>query len=141
MGIIKDEDREQLQKAFQTLEKPVKLIMFTQAMECEHCKMTREMVEEVAGLSGKISAEIHDFVKDAARAKKYRVDKIPAIVVMGEKDYGIRFFGVPAGYEFTTLIEDILDVSRGKHGLDDKIVAELKKVDQPVHLQVMISPT
>ena len=141
MGIIKDEDKQQLQKAFEVLEKPVKLVMFTQDMECEHCKVTREMVEEVAGLSGKISAEIHDFVKDAALAKKYRVDKIPAIVVMGEKDYGIRFFGVPAGYEFTTLIEDILDVGKDRHGLDDKIVAELAKVDQPVHLQVMIAPT
>ena len=141
MGIIKDEDKQQLQKAFGTLEKPVKLVMFTQETECEHCKLTREMIEEVAGLSGKITAEIHDLVKDAELAKKYGVDKIPATVVMGEKDYGIRFFGVPAGYEFTTLIEDILDVSRAKHGLDDKTVAELEKVDQPVHLQVMISPT
>ena len=141
MGIVKDEDKQQLQKAFEVLEKPVKLVVFIRETDCEHCKLTREMVEEVAGLSDKITTEIHDFEKEADLAGEYRVDKVPAIIVMGEKNYGIRFFGVPAGYEFTTLIEDILDVGKDRHGLDDKIVAELARVDQPVHMQVMIAPT
>jgi hypothetical protein len=110
MGIIKDEDKQQLKKAFEVLEEPVKLVMFTRETDCEHCELTREMVEGVASLSDKITVEIHDIEKEADLAGEYRVDKVPAIVVMGEQDYGIRFFGVPAGHEFTTLIEDILDV-------------------------------
>ena len=141
MGVLKDKEQKALTKVFGELTGQVKLVMFTQEVECEYCQLTREMVEEIAALSDKVSVEVHDFVKDASRAKEFGVDKIPAVIVMGEKDYGIRFYGIPAGYEFTTLIETILDVSHGKHGLPRSVVNELAKVDQPEHLQVMITPT
>lgn len=141
MGMIQDKDREQLLEAFGALTKPVKLVMFTQENECEYCKVTREITEELAGLSDKIESEVHDFVADAELAKSYGVDKIPATLVVGEKDHGIRFYGVPAGYEFTTLVQDILMVSRGDPGLPGEVAKELAKLDKPVHIQVMISPT
>jgi glutaredoxin-like protein len=141
MGMLKDKDKKELSKLFGELSGQVKLVMFTQEMECEYCQLTREMVEEIAALSDKISAEVHDFVQDASRAKEFGVDKIPAIVVMGDKDYGIRFYGIPAGYEFSTFIETILDVSRGEHGLPLNVIDELAKVDKPVHMQVMVTPT
>ncbi|MFC1654668.1 thioredoxin family protein [Myxococcota bacterium] len=141
MGLIEDKDREQLSKVFADLKNPVKILYFTQEHECEMCRMTRELLEEVAGLSDKIAIEVHDFIADRALAEQYRVDKIPATVLMGDKDYGIRFYGIPAGYEFTTLIEDIVDVARRDPRLPEDVKAELAKVDQPVHLQVLISPT
>jgi glutaredoxin-like protein len=141
MGLIEDKDREQLTKLFADLKNPVKILYFTQEHECEMCKMTRELLEEVAGISDKIAMEVRDFVADRALAEQHRVDKIPATVLMGEKDYGIRFYGIPAGYEFTTLIEDIIDVSGGDSHLPEDVGAELAKVDQPVHMQVLISPT
>lgn len=141
MGILKDQDKEKVAKYFDAVKNPVKVVMFTQDFECEYCTMTREMVEDLAGLSNNITSEIHDFVKDPDLAKKYNVDKIPATIVMGDKDYGIRFYGVPAGYEFMTLIETIIDVGKREHGLPANVVSELNKVDQSVRMQVMISPT
>jgi len=99
------------------------------------------MIEEVSGLSDKLSLEVHDFVAEADLARKYGVDKIPAIVLSGDRDYGIRFYGVPAGYEFNVLIEDIMDVGKRDSGLGKDVMAELAKVDQPVHIQVLISST
>jgi glutaredoxin-like protein len=141
MGLIEDKDREQLTRLFAGLENPVKILHFTQEHECQMCKMTRELLEEVAGLSDEISMEVHDFVADKALAEQYKVDKIPGTVLMGDEDYGIRFYGIPAGYEFTTLIEDIVDVAKRDSHLPEDVKAELIKVDQPVHLQVLISPT
>lgn len=141
MPILQDKQKEQLTDLFSGLKNEVDIILFTQEFECEHCRITHEMLEDVAGLSAKISLLVKDIVKDAELAKKYGVDKIPAIVILGEKDYGIRFFGVPAGYEFTALIEDIIQVSMGAPRLGPEVTAELEKIDQPVHLQVMISPT
>jgi glutaredoxin-like protein len=141
MGLIEDKDRKQLAELFANLENPVKILVFTQEHECEMCRMNRELLEEVAGISDKISIEVHDFVADKALAEKYKVDKIPGTVLMGDQDYGIRFYGIPAGYEFTTLIEDIVDVAKRDPHLPGEVVAELAKVDQPVHLQVLISPT
>lgn len=141
MGIIKEKNREQLIKLLKPLVNKVNVIMFTQEFECDFCRVTREILEELSGLSDKILFEVHDFVKEADLAKSYGVDKIPATVLIGDRDYGIRFYGVPAGYEFTTLIEDIIDVSRRDPGLSEDILKELSKIDRPVHIQVMISPT
>ena len=141
MGVLKEKDREKLINAFKGIEKDVKIVMFTQETECPHCEMTRMMLEEVSGLSDKLSLEVHDFVAEADLAKKYRVDKIPAIVLLGDRDYGIHFYGVPAGYEFNVLIGDIMDVGRRDPGLSKEVMTELARVDKPVHLQVLISPT
>jgi len=64
MAVIQDKDRENIKKKLdKELEGDVKLIMFTQENECQFCADTRGMVEELAGMSAKIEAEIHDFIK------------------------------------------------------------------------------
>jgi len=141
MGVLKEKDKNKVKKLFKDIDHDVTIVMFTQETECFHCEMTRTMLEEVSGLSEKLSLEVHDFVAEKDLAEKYGVDKIPATVLIGEKDYGIRFFGVPAGYEFTVLIEEIREVGKRDPGLKDEVMSELAKVDQPVHLQVLISPT
>lgn len=141
MSILKEEDQQEIRKVFADLVDPVTLVLFTKDEGGEPCAITREIVEELATLSDKLSAEICDLEQDAARAAQHGVELVPTIIVLGAQDQGIRFVGVPAGYEFTTLVETILDVSKGEHGLPDDIVAELAKVDQPVHLQVLITPT
>jgi glutaredoxin-like protein len=141
MGVLKEKDRGKLINVFKEIEKDVKIVMFTQEIECQHCEMTRNMLEEVSDLSDKLSLEVHDFVAEADLARKHGVDKIPAIVLLGDRDYGIRFYGVPAGYEFNALIEDIMDVGKRDPKLSEEVMTELAKVDRPVHLQVFISPT
>jgi glutaredoxin-like protein len=141
MGVLKEKDKEKVANIFKGIEKDVKIVMFTQEMECPRCEMTRLMLEEVSRLSEKLSLEVHDFVAEADLAKKYGVDKIPATVILGDKDYGIHFYGVPAGYEFNVLVEDIVDVGKRDPKLSKEVIAELDKVDRPVHMQVLISPT
>lgn len=141
MGVLKEKDKEKVANIFKGIEKDVKIVMFTQEMECPHCEMTRTMLEEVSGLSEKLSLEVHDFVAEADLAKKYGVDKIPATLIVGDRDYGIHFYGVPAGYEFNVLIEDIMDAGKRSPGLSEELMTELDKIDKPVHLQVLISPT
>ncbi|MGA1824958.1 MAG: hypothetical protein ACMUIP_09880 [bacterium] len=141
MEILKEKDKNQLRGIFKHIKNNVKILMFTQEMECQTCAMSRNLLEEVAALSEKIILETRDFVADAELAHKHRIDKIPAIVLLGDKDYGMRFYGIPAGYEFNTLIEDILDVGKREHGLSTEVMAELAKIDRPVHMQVFISPS
>ena len=141
MGVLKEKDKEKVTNVLKGMEKDVTIVMFTQEMECPRCEMTRLMLEEVSELSEKLSLEVHDFVAEADLAKKYGVDKIPATVILGDKDYGIHFYGVPAGYEFNVLVEDIMDVGKRDPELSKEVMAELDKIDRPVHLQVLISPT
>ena len=145
MALLKEEDRNALREEFRNLKQPVKLVMFTQEMECQFCRETRELVEEVSELSDSISAEIYDFVADAKIAEAYGIDKIPAIAIVqaGEvsKDYGIRYFGIPSGYEFSSLITDITIVGSGDSGLSDDTRKWVAGLESPVHLQVFVTPT
>ncbi len=140
--MISAEDREYIKKRFEKeLAGNVKIIYFTQDFECQFCKETRQLLEEIKELSDKIELEIHEFNKEKELAEKYGVDKIPATLIFGEKEYGVRFFGIPSGYEFSTLIEDIIHVSKGETDLDDKIKEEVRKIDKEVHIQVFVTPT
>ncbi len=141
MAFIQDKDRTVVQTRFEELDQPVKLINFTQEVECMYCRETRQLMEEITELSDKITLEEYDFVADEDAAKRYSIDKIPATVVEGDKDYGIRFFGIPAGYEFGTLIEDIIMVSKGDSGLEPETRLALATLNEPVHLQVFVTPT
>ena len=141
MPVLKEKDRQQIQDWFEKLRDPVRLIVFTQEHECEFCEHTCNLCEEVAAISDKIVVEVHDLLGEADLAAQYGIDKIPAIAIMGAKDYGIRFYGFPGGYEFTSFVEDIIDVSAGEHGLSEKTIQELARLDRPVHLQVFVTPT
>jgi len=141
MSMLKQEDREEVSRQLEGLANSVQLIMFTQTIECESCAETRDLVEEVASLSDNVDAVIYNFVTDKDRADEYGIDKIPAIAVMGEKDFGVRFYGIPAGYEFTSLIEAIKIVSTGQSGLSDTTKEALAEIDDPVHFQVFVTPT
>ncbi len=142
MAIIQPKDREFLQKKFaETLVNPVTLVMVTQEFECQFCKETREIVEELAELSDKIQAEIYDFIADEDKLEPYGIERIPAIAVIGEKDYGIRFYGIPSGYEFSSLVETIEMVSTGETSLSDATKQALAELEEDLHIQVYITPT
>jgi glutaredoxin-like protein len=141
MTFIQDKDRTVIETRFEELVHPVRLINFTQEVECLYCAETSKLMSEIAGLSDLITVEIRDFVEDEELVKKYSIDKIPATIVEGESDHGIRFFGVPTGYEFGTLIEDIIMVSKRDSGLDPQTREALAGLGEPVHLQVFVTPT
>jgi glutaredoxin-like protein len=141
MSLLKEDQQKKLKEKFKELDGNVKLVVFTQEMECRYCEETRQLMEDLAGLSDKISVEVCDFVSDTDKVEKYKIDKIPATVIQGEKDYGIRFYGIPAGYEFVSLTNTIMAVSRGESGLSEETKAALKKLKGPVHLQVFITLT
>ena len=142
MLLMGQKDADYLKQEFsEKLVDPVRLVMFTQELECQYCRETRQLVEEVAALSDKVEAEVYNFVVDAEKAREYEVDKIPAIAVVGAKDYGVRYFGIPSGYEFTSLIEDTIMVSQGNSGLSAATREAIAQIAKPVHIQVFVTPT
>lgn len=143
MPLMDDKTREDVREMLQTLTGPVKMVVFTQEFECQMCAETRQIAEEVAELNDLITVEVRDFVGDEAYAKDLNIDKIPAIVMLGEndQDYGIRFFGIPSGYEFMSLLEGLKLVSTGDAALSDETQAYLNALEGDLHLQVFVTPT
>jgi len=141
MGLLRDEDAAEIRRRLDAMAAPVKLIHFTQELNLEYGHETRQVLEELAGLSDKLSLEVYDFLLDKDKVAEYGVDKVPATVVRNGKDYGIRYYGMPAGYEFATVLDAILDVSKGDSGLDAESKEKLAGLNQPVHLEVFVTPT
>jgi len=145
MALLNASLRTELRNVLVVLPRPVTLLVFVSAA-CETCGETRELVEELASVSeGMVRLEVHDLDTHPPEATLYRIDKAPAIIVLGDqtgrRDFGIRFYGSPAGYEFATLIEDIRMVSRGTTDLSPVTVETLSHLTGPLHLQVFVTPT
>lgn len=141
MALLDDKLKEQVRDALGDLPNAVKLIMFTQEFECDFCRETRQLVEEVAGVHEQVSAEIRNFVLDKEEADSYGIDKIPALAVIGQKDYGIRLYGIPSGYEFSSLIESIRLASSGEPQLSAEGLDFARGLEEPVRIQVYVTPT
>jgi alkyl hydroperoxide reductase subunit AhpF len=142
MPLITEDVAAQLKAEFAQLSGPVRLVVFSQALADPESEQVKRLVEELAALEPKITAESCNFVLDKERVEALGIKRIPAIAVLGaEKDYGIRFYGLPSGYEFGTLIDAILDVSTGQSGLGEATRAALAEVKASVHIQVFSTPT
>jgi glutaredoxin-like protein len=127
------------------LKQPVSVLFFNGDESCEYCDDTRQLLEEVTGLSEKLDLQVFE-MSDQAAAQQYHIDKTPGFVLVGKdgdqvRDYGIRFYGIPSGHEFSTLIHDLILVSGRDSGLSPETRQALKTLDKPVHLQVFVTPT
>jgi glutaredoxin-like protein len=138
-----DELIEQLQKKLKPLTKKVKMLLFTQELECQYCRETRELLSELSQVSDKLELIVKNLALDKEEAEKYGIDKTPAIILLDEEgnDYGIRFFGIPSGYEFVSLLEGLLMLGTDFTGLPDSVIQKVKGIESPVHLQVFVTPT
>ena len=141
MPMLPDEIKKQVQEAFADIKDPVKLVVFTQTLECIYCRENRQLLEEIAGLSDQITVEVYNFVTDPEKVKEYDIDKIPATAIVGKEDHGIRFYGIPAGYEFTSMVHAIRLVGGAGSQLDEQTRAQLVELSDPVNLQVFVTPT
>ncbi len=134
--------RSQIKDIFEKeFKEPVTVKLFSQAIGCESCQTAEELLKELVEVVGedRLKYELHTPVLEKDIAEKYGVDRIPTIVIEGDRDYGIRYVGLPAGLEFSTLIQGILQVSKRKPNLSDKTVELLKDIDIPIELMVFVT--
>jgi len=146
-NLVNDDVLEQVREVFKGLTGPVEVLFFGQEKEdCPYCEDALQLVQEVAGLSGLLRVHRYDLGRDTAIARQYKVDKAPGLVIAGRDgeqvlDFGIRFAGIPAGHEFTSLVYSLLLVSNKNSELEQPTRDFLASLKEPVHLQVFVTPT
>lgn len=147
MPLISAADQVRLREDFGKMARSVRLLFFTQTLQCETCPLTRQVLDELPPLSDAISIEEVNFVLEADNARQYGIDRVPAVAIDyrdGEewKDSRIRFLGTPAGYEFVSLVRAVLLVGGGRPpDLSDRGRARLAGLDAPLTMQVFTTPT
>jgi len=142
MALISEDVSGQLKEEFAKLVNPVRLAVFSQALADAESEQVRRLVEEIAALDPRLSAESYNFVLDTEKVASFGIQRIPAIAILGgETDCGIRMYGMPSGYAFGSLVDGILDVSSGTSGLGEETANALKALERPIHVQVFSTPT
>lgn len=142
MPILTERDQAAVRKEFERIQGPVKLVVFSQELVAgELCRQNEQLVREVAALDDRIAVEVLNPAIDRERAEAYGVDQVPAIVVEGARDYGLRFLGLPSGYEFSNLIDAIIVASSGEPGLTEATRTSLAGLEADVHIKVFSTPT
>ncbi len=141
MALLNEEIVQNVKDMLAEMTNPVTLTVFTDDEHCDYCSEIVQLVNEVAATSDKVSVEHYEFHRDAQRANALKIERAPAIAIVGERDYGLRFFGIPSGYEFSTLLHAILKASHGRSELDDSTKAYLANLKTPIDYQVFVTPT
>ena len=143
MAFLNDRDRAAVRQEFEKLAGAVKLVVFSQELVAgELCRQNEELMREVAELTdGKATVEVLNPAIDRERAEAYGVDQVPALVVEGARDYGLRFYGIPSGYEFGNLIDSMIVASTGEPHLSEATRASLAALAGDVEIKVFSTPT
>jgi hypothetical protein len=149
MPMLSEQDREAVGNRLRALIQPVRLVYFTEGRggliipgrECRYCGETQRLLEDVAGCSPQLTLEVHDRITEPGAFASHGVDKVPGLAVIGAQDYGVRYYGLPAGYELGTLLDIIVDVGRGTTGLTADTRAALSALPADVWLQVFVTPS
>tara|TARA_B100001123_G_C15150955_1_gene963483 strand:- start:634 stop:1053 length:420 start_codon:yes stop_codon:yes gene_type:complete len=120
---------------------PVRLVVFTQTFGCDACYVAKQTADQIASLSELISVEEHNLVLDKDEVVKYQVDQVPAIVVVSEEDVGIRYYGVPSGFEIESLVCAIEIVAGLSPAVSVSTQSLLHDLDQDLRISVFVTPT
>ena len=141
MAFLSPQDELAVKKEFERLTGPVKLTVFATELGPESNGQTVALIKEVAALDERISVAVLNPHIERAEAETYGVDVTPSVIVEGARDYGIRFLGIPAGYEFSNLVDSIIATSSGETGLSDETKAALDGLTEDVVIKVFATPT
>ena len=153
MPLLSDQDRKALETRFKKdVKRDVTMTLYTvrnvsglilPGRECPTCPQTEQFLTEVAAASRHVHLTVKDFYADADAAREHGIERVPCITLHaeGEESSNLRFYGIPAGYEVLTLIEDIVTASRGVSPLQLTTRKALRRLETPVHLQVFVTPT
>lgn len=141
MSLLNEEVRGQLSEVFEGMGNDVTIALFTKEDNCETCSDTKSFMEEVSTLSDQLNLEVYDLDEDSEKAEAFKVDKVPAIVLLdADKKYqGVKFYGIPAGHEINSFVTGIMEVSGVGEDLPDDLLEQIKGIDKDVDIKVFVT--
>lgn len=142
MALLDQNIRNELKEIFSELDKKVNIKLFISDEGCEMCKEASDLYKELSELTDKINVEVIKNNKEEAE-RYHLLDIRPATIILDEnmKDYGIRFYGIVAGYEFSSFLETIILVSTGRHQLKEESVKFVRSLDKDVEFKIFVTPS
>lgn len=140
-SLLREKDREFIHSTLGAMSGEVRLVLVTSRESCEFCELTEDFLGDIAVLAPGVAVEVIDLEGNAPGAGEFGIERAPGIAILGEKDYGVRYYGLPTGFEFITFIETIRAVAVGDPGLPPEFLTALASLEKPVTLTVFSTKT
>jgi len=145
MSLLSTADQQQLKDSFAALTRPVHILFFSQAIGCETCTETQQILREITGLTDRVVVEEVSLVLDKDRAAGFGVDRVPALVLLAgddREDTRIRFLGAPEGWDFLSLVDAVLAAGGANpQDLSPETILKLGDLTEDISLHVFVTPT
>ncbi len=142
MNFLQEEQIKEIKEILSNLINPVEVLFFGQKLNCEFCTDTESLLRQLCSLDSRITFRSYNFLNDTDMVKRHYITEVPATVIKSpKKDYGIVYYGVPSGYEFSTLLETMIFISREENSLNPQTIEMLKYVKTPVIIKIFVTPT
>jgi len=136
-------EKKQLKELFEKIENPVQILYFFKEVECDTCIKNNEFVEEISKLSKKIFLKKIECTTKNKISNHFKIEMVPAIILTNKQkiDFGIRYYGLPGGYEINSFVNSILEVAGIKDSLPKNILERIAKVDQKIKIKIFVNLT
>jgi alkyl hydroperoxide reductase subunit AhpF len=141
VGMLKDGDKQYVAKTLAGMKSDVRLVLFASGGtgDCQYCGETEGLLADIAAAAPRVKLEVLSLKDDAARARELGIDKVPGTAILGAKDHGLRYFGLPSGYDFIPFVETLRSVANDDPELAKETVAMLATLKKPVQLSVFVT--
>jgi alkyl hydroperoxide reductase subunit AhpF len=142
MSIFTPEDEAQVRGLFDALERPVELLValgpeeapLPGARDVDFSAETQRVVAGLAALSERVTYRVEE--------EPEGFERYPAIAVLPEgEDVGLRYYGLPWGYELGSLIGAVLEAGRTESSLRPESLERLAALDRDLAIDVFVTPT
>ena len=136
---LEEKDESVVRQRLGTMESDVTIRYFSQKAECDYCPENLQLLQLLTGMSSKLHLEVYDLQDDHRKVDAEKIARAPATKLIGAEERHILFYGIPSGFEFLSLLEDILMVSRGDSGLSEDSRRRLRALRDPLHIRVFVT--
>ncbi len=142
MPFLRPEEEQKVRGWFAELERPVELFVALGPEETPRAgsgdvDFGTEMVRVCEGL-----AELGERVSCRVEQEPEGFARFPAVSIRPQgRDVGVRYDGLPWGYELGSLVGGIVDAGRGETTLRPESLAALEELDRDLALEVFVTPT
>ena len=141
MTIFRPEEEPRVRELLDALERPVELLV---ALGPEETPMAgagdvdfgAETVRICVGL-----ADLSERVTCRVEEEPAGFERYPAVAVLPEgEDVGLRYYGLPWGYELGSLLGGVLEAGRASSSLSQESQARLAADEREIAIDVFVTP-
>ena len=142
MPIFGADEEPRVRELLDALERPVELVVahgpeetpLPGARDLDFGAETERVVSELCALSDRVTFRVEE--------EPPGFERYPAVAVLPEgEDVGLRYYGLPWGYELASLIGGVIEAGRITPSLKPGSLERLAALDRDLAIDVFVTPT